>query len=278
MKKNFINTIILAVVTIILPAFVHCQSTTNVDDYLERLPNQLNLDYSTPQKYLMTTDYVDYDLFGNFIKKMRISGECTFGLNDGYLKWNNVKISHSQNLNEPYPEGEKQSSMENFTYKPSENILSESFFKNIPQANPYMKNLIWDMTMFETFAWYKWDSLKLNIEFLTKDINSKFKIPGIGTFENKDIRITWTGITKINNKICAIIKYMAMNNPLDMSFQNYTMKGRSHYWGNIYVSLSDKQIEYGELYEDVLMDIKMSGQELGSNVNTVRNISIKKIL
>jgi hypothetical protein len=278
MKKNFIITVSLFVVSVILPAFVHCQSTKNIDDYLERLPGQLKPDYSTPRKYLMTTDYADYDLFGNFIKKMRISGECTLGLNDGYIRWNNVKISHSQKLNEPYPDGERQSAMENFTYEPSEDILSESFFKKIPQADPYMINLIWDMSMFETFAWYKWDSLKLNTDFLTNDINSKIKLPGIGTFENKDVRITWTGITRTNNKPCAIIKYTAMNNPLDMSFQNYTMKGRSHYWGSIYVSLSDKQIESGELYEDVLMDIKMDGQEPGSKVNTVRYISLKKVL
>jgi hypothetical protein len=262
---------------ITLPAFVHCQTTTNFEHYLERLPSQQNCDYSIPQKYLMTTDYVDYDLFGNFIKKMRITGECTIGLNDSYIKWNNVKISHSLNLNESYPQGEKQSSMENFTYNPSEDILSESFFKNIPQADPYMKNLIWDFTMFETFAWYKWDSLQLNTEFFAKELNTEIKIPGVGTFENKDIRITWIGITKINHKICALIKYMAMNNPLAMSYQNFSIKGRSHYWGSIYVSLSDKQIEYGELYEDVLLDIKTDGQVSGNKTNTVRNISLKKI-
>jgi len=39
------------------------------------------------------------------------------------------------------------------------------------------------------------------------------------------------------------------------------IKGRSHVWGDVYVSLKDKQIEYAELYEDILMDIKMKGQD-----------------
>ena len=275
MKKNFISTIILSVVSIIIPAFIYCQSTTNFENHLERLPSELKLDYNIPQKYVMTADYMDYDLFGNFIKKNRITGECTL-LKDSYVKWNNITISHSQNLSEPYPEGEKQSFMENFTYNPS-SVLNESFFKNIPQADLYIKNLIWDMTMFEAFAWYKWDSLRLNTEFSAKKINSEVKIPGAGTFENKDIRITWTGITKINNKICAIIKYIAMNNPLEMSYQNFTIKGRSHYWGNIYVSLSDKHIEYADLYEDVILDIKVNGQENSYEANKVRNITLEKI-
>ena len=276
MKKNFIGTIILATVSIILPSIVHCQNAVNYQNYLKSLPYQLKPDDRTPQVYVMTADYNDYDLFGNFIKKSRVSGECTL-LKDGYVKWNNVTSSHSQNLNEPYPDGEKQNFMENFTYHPSSGVLNDSFFNKIPRADIFEKNLIWDMTMFEAFAWYKWDSLQLNTDFLAKDMNAEIKMPGVGTFENKGIRITWTGITKTNGKLCAIIKYMAMNNPLTMSYQNFTIKGRSHYWGNIYVSLSDKQIEYADLYEDVLLDIKTDGQVSGYKTNTVRNITLKKI-
>ncbi len=276
MKRNFISTIILSVVSIILPAFVNCQSTMNYEKYLESLPSKLNLDYKIPQKYLMISECIDYDLYGNFIKKKRITGECTL-MKDGDVKWNNIIISHSQNLNESYPEGEKQSFMENFTYNPSQGVLNESFFKDIPQADIFIKSLIWDLTMFEAFAWYKWDSLKLNSEFCAKEINTEVKLAGIGTIKNKDIRITWTGITKTNNKICAIIKYITMNNPFEMDYQNFKIKGRSHYWGNIYVSLSDKQIEYADLYEDVVLDIKMNGQENSNKANTVRNINLKKI-
>ena len=274
MKKNFVRITFLVAVSVTLTVFAQCQNTS--DKYLERLPHQLKLDDKTPQKYVMVTDYNDYDLFGSFIKKKRITSECTL-LKDGYVKWNNVVVSQAQKLNEPYPEGEKQSYMENFAYSPSSMVLADSFFKNIPKADVFIKNLIWDLSMFKTFAWYKWDSLKLNTEFLAKDLNSEIKMPGAGTFENKDIRITWTGITKINHKTCAVIKYIAMNNLLNMSFQNFTIKGRSHYWGNIYVSLSDKQIEYGELYEDVLLDIKADGQASGFKANTVRNISLKKL-
>jgi len=197
-------------------------------------------------------------------------------MEDSTKIWNNIRTAHSQDLEGSYPEGEKRHYMENFTYSPSSDILDESFFESVPQADPYMKNLVWDMTGFEVFAWYKWDSLQLNTTYSAKEINSIIDIPGLGTFENKDIQVTWTGITKTNNKICRIIKYNVMSNPMKFSLPKFSMKGRSHYWGNIYVSISDKQIEYADLYEDVILDIKMNGQETGNIANTIRYITLEK--
>ena len=67
---NF-KSIVLSVISVILPAFVDCQSTTNYENYLKYLPGQLKLDEKEPQKYIMVTDDFDYDLSGNFIKKTR---------------------------------------------------------------------------------------------------------------------------------------------------------------------------------------------------------------
>lgn len=274
MRKNII-TVSLVVISIILPTISQCQKAMNFEAYLEGLVYSTSLEETTPQKYVMITDYHDYDIYGNFRKKSRVSGECIL-MEDGMKKWNNIRITNSLDLKGSYPEGERISYMENFSYDPSADILSDSFFESVPQANPHMKNLVWDMTGFEVFAWYKWDSLQLNTTYSAKEINSKIDIPGLGTFENKDIRVTWTGITEVNNKICRIIKFNVMNNPIELNFQNFTMKGRSHYWGNIYVSVSDKQIEYAELDEDVLFDIKKNGQETGTIANTVRYITLHK--
>ena len=40
-----------------------------------------------------------------------------------------------------------------------------------------------------------------------------------------------------------------------------TLTGRSHYWGEIWVSLATKQIEYATLQEDVLGEMKLPAQE-----------------
>ena len=97
-----------------------------------------------------------------------------------------------------------------------------------------------------------------------------------GVFENKEIQLKWIGVTKINSELCAIIKYSQMNGKLKLDMENMSMNGRSHYWGEIYVSLEDKQIEYATLKEDVLTDVFLKGQNNSFWGYTVRNITLEK--
>jgi hypothetical protein len=55
------------------------------------------------------------------------------------------------------------------------------------------------------------------------------------------------------------------------------MSGRSHYWGEIYVSLSDKQIEYANLTEDVLTNEKIKGQANSISGYVVRTIDFSRV-
>lgn len=89
--------------------------------------------------------------------------------------------------------------------------------------------------------------------------------------------LTWIGLKKMNNKICAIIKYSTMNNPLKVEIEAMKMTGRSHYWGEVYVSLADKQIEYATLSEDVISDVLMKGQSQNYLGYTVRFITLSRI-
>ena len=246
-------------------------------DYLDQLPKCLELDNSIIRKYTMTTDYFDYDLKGNFLRKRKLTGEYTCGLEGDSAIWNDVYISEVNDLETPFTRGLKQGYMEGFKYKPDEKVLTEDFFMAIPEANMFIKNLIWDVMGFDVFAYSCWDSLQLNKEYHSLELNSEVDLGGEGTFENKDIILTWIGITEKNNEVCAIIKYSVMNNPLKLETDYIKMSGRSHYWGEVYVSLSVKQIEYAALSEDVVTDISIKGQEGNILGYTVRNISLSKI-
>jgi hypothetical protein len=246
-------------------------------DYLNHLPEGLEVDNSTQRKYTMTTDYFEYDLKGNFLRKTRVAGEYTCEIGGDSARWNNVYSSQSDDLDSPFPKGMKQDYMENFKYKPDEKVLTEDFFIQIPEANMFIKNLIWDVMGFDILAYTCWDSLELNKEYHSVEMNSKVDLAGEGTFENKDIILTWIGITKKNNEVCAIIKYSVMNNPLELVTGNFIMSGRSHYWGEVYVSLSDRQIEYASLLEDVVTDVTISGQTNNILGYTVRKINLSKI-
>jgi hypothetical protein len=50
-----------------------------------------------------------------------------------------------------------------------------------------------------------------------------------------------------------------------------TLNGRSDYWGEIWVSLTTKQIEYSTLYEVVVGEMKLPGQNATQVVNVFRS-------
>jgi hypothetical protein len=259
------------------------QKHNNVDQYLKALPTDLELKEPIPQKYLMTAVYYNKDIYGNFSDKTQVSGEYTRGLNDGYVKWNNIRIAGSNQPDGIFPEGQLQEYMEDFRYKPSVDMVGESAFAGFPINNPYdffAKNLVWDMMGFEAFAWVFNDSLRLNQDYAPADLKGKVDLAGSGYFENKNIQLNWAGITRMNGELCAVIQFLAMDNPLEINSEingaEISLKGRSHYWGNVLVSLEDKQIEGAILHEDVVMNMNIPGIQNGL-VNTTRELKLDKL-
>lgn len=268
---------------VLVSAAASGQNDCKTDQYLESLPSGLELKETTPQKYLMTVVYYNKDIYGKFFSKVQVSGEYTRGLNNGAVKWNNVRIAESNQEDGLFPEGSKQEYMENFSYIPSEDMMNASEFQEFPANNPWvfhMKNLVWDMMGFEGFAWAIFDSLKLNQFYSWQNINGKVDLSGEGYFENKDIKILLAGITKLNGEICAVVQFLAMNNPLEidteMSGMKLAFKGRSHYWGNVLVSLEDKQIEQAIMFEDVVMKMNIPGIQEGIS-NAIRELTVEKL-
>lgn len=250
------------------------QMITNVElpDYL---PDNIELNHSQTRTFQMISDYMDYDLKGNFRTKTRVSGVYTTGLPGDSIKWNNIRIASTSEQEASFPEGERQEYMENFSYIQDQDILSADFFRDIPQADIIVRNLIWDVAGIYWFAYGHWDKLKLNKPYLDKETNNQeMDLSGQGSFENRNVEVTWLGITKLNQENCAIIKYSTMNNPLHVNLENMKMTGRSHYWGEIYVSLEDKEIEMATMTEDVVTDTTLEGHPSNILGYTVRKIII----
>lgn len=241
------------------------------------LPQNLVLN-NEPQKYLVTTDHFNTDIFGNFINKMRVKGEYTRGLESGKAKWNNVTISMAMTRDAEFPEGNPVDYMEDFTYNISEDMLKPEAFATFGENSAFTKNLIWDMMGIEGFAWSSFKKLKLNESFADERFKGKMDLAGQGSFENKDVQILWTGISERNGETCAVFEYRTFNNPLEYAGEGMSMKGRSHYWGTIWVSLEDKQIEHAVLYEDVVMEMNLPGQTSKQIMNAVREISFVKVI
>jgi hypothetical protein len=291
MKTTIIKKAKMLVITgwtCLLAAFVFTtasgQNDCKTDQYLKALPAGLELLEKNPQRYLMTAIYYNKDIYGKFFDKTKVAGEYTRGLEDGYVKWNNVTIATSTEENGIFPEGKKMEYMEDFRYKPLKDMVKESAFSAFPPNNPYdiqTKNLVWDMMGIEAFAWVYYDSLKLNQNYAPKDINGKVDLAGSGYFENKHIILNWSGITRLNGEVCAIIQFLAMDNPLEFNSEingmQITVKGRSHYWGNVLISLEDKQIEQVRMYEDVVMKVNIPAIQNEMISNATREITVDKL-
>ena len=276
-----IKSVLLFSIATIFSVSVHAQklSGSKISEILSSrsLPQNLVLNDEL-QKYVVTTDHFNTDIFGNFFNKMRVKGEYTRGLGDGKAKWNNVTIAMAMQREAEFPAGSTVDYMENFSYSISADMLKCEAFATFGENSAFTKNLIWDMMGIEGFAWSSFEKLKLNESFADERFNGKMDLAGQGSFENKDVQILWTGISERNGETCAVIEYRTFNNPLEYAGEGMSMKGRSHYWGTIWVSLEDKQIEHAVLYEDVVMEMNLPGQTNKQIMNATREISFVKVI
>ena len=242
------------------------------------LPQSLNLKDEV-QKYQVVTNHINGDIFGNFFNKMQVKGEFTRGLEGGKVKWNRVSVAMSMQPEGVYPEGELLEYMENFMYVPSEEMIQPEKFENFTgMYTAFAKNLVWDMLGIEGLAWADFEKLKPNQPFQAASFNGEIDLAGQGTFENKNMLLTWTGVSEMNGELCALIEYRTFNNPLEYNAEETKMKGISHYWGNIWVSLEDKQIEHATMLEIVSAEMSLPGLTNKQVMTITREIEVKKLL
>jgi hypothetical protein len=257
-------------------ALAQGEPADTAEKLLSRLPAGLKLNEPGPQRYSFTCDYARLDLSGDLKSKYRVSATYTRGLPGGTVRWNDVRIARAPTASADFPRGEPQAYMEGFSYDESKlkGILDPSFFVGFPDEMA-TKTLVWDAFMFEVFAWNYFDKLKLNEPYRLPP--ESLKLPGGGAFENKQVELTWTGISKRNGKLCALIAYQALFNKLEIETGGLRLKGRSHYWGDLWVALSDKQIEHATLNEDVVLGFDLPNQPGKQVVNPVRQATFRKL-
>jgi hypothetical protein len=279
MKTQKFFLVAILVLTTGFMAFSQKKSNLNVTELLKSgsLPQSLELKDEL-QKYVVTTDHFNTDIFGNFFNKMRVKGEYTRGLENGKVKWNKCTIAMAMSRDAEFPVGTPIGYMEDFSYMVTADMLKPEKFSTFTEHSAFTKNLVWDMMGIEGLAWVNFNDLELNKPFNATFFNGKMDLAGMGSFENKDMVLTWTGITERNGEYCAVIEFRTMNNPLEYTGDGMSMKGRSHYWGTIWVSLEDKQIEHAVLYEDVVMEMNLPGQTTKQIMDATREISFVKVL
>jgi len=235
-----------------------------------QLPQNVAVKDSGPRTYRFTVDYNTANSRGEVIFRQRLSGDYTRGLPAGEVMWKNVTQADGIGPTAPFPAPQKQDYMEGFRYRnDAADSMKPGFFKGFPPTAVVERNLVWDTGMIEMFGQNYFEHLKLNEPYHAIS-NSDENMPGVGTFHNRDVVLQWIGRSQRNGQDCALIRYQAFFNPLDIANGGMTLKGRSDYWGEIWVSLTTKQIEYATLYEVVVGEMKLPGQDVAQVIDVFR--------
>jgi hypothetical protein len=220
------------------------------------LPQGTTAKDNGPRTYRFIVDYNTANTRGAMLHRQRLTGEYTRGLAGGEVIWKNVTQADADGATAPFGAAQKRDFMEGFRYaNDPESTLKPDFFKGFPPSAVFERNLVWDTGMIEVFGQKFFEHLKLNEPYHAPS-NQDVKMPGVGVFHNRDVVLEWIGLSQRNGQDCALIKYEAFFNPLEIATGGMTLNGRSDYWGEIWVSLGTKQIEYGTINESVVAETK----------------------
>ncbi len=253
----------------------------NENYYLEIQLKDIPAAKNEIQKYQAKINWQNRNLDGSYINMNVASALYARGLEGDYVKWNNVRTAEIKDTAKLTPEGKLLEFAEGFTYKAEgENIFKEEMYKTIPNNyKDLIKWFVWDAAALETYGLLYLDSLSLNVPFKPPYFNNNLvgQIENWGTIGLKSLIITWTGITKINEKYCAVIEYHSFFNPVNAVSNGMEIRSRSLYWGTIYVSLDKRQIEYGTINEDMPLELAIPGVPQKQLVDLQRQVEFTKV-
>jgi hypothetical protein len=234
------------------------------------LPQRLVVKENGPRSYRFTVDYHTAGSSGQINRRQRVAGEYVRGLPGGEVVWRNVTQAEARGSKADFGAAQKRDFMDGFRYiNDLHQTFQPDFFKAFPPTAVYERNLVWDAGMIEHFGQGYFQHLRLNEPHHVIS-NAEVNMPDVGSFRNHDVVLEWVGHSRRNAQECAVILYKAFFNPVQIANEGMTMNARSDYWGEIWVSLKTKQIEYATIYESVAGEMKLAGQEVPSPVNIFR--------
>jgi hypothetical protein len=206
------------------------------------------------QAYRATFDYYTLRVRGEVTGRVRVSGTYTRDLRKKTATWTDVAVAGAEGM-KAFEPAEQRPFMEGFSYPlNAPGMTSDTFFHGIPLTAMHERDLVFDARMFEIFGQEEFDHLKLNTPHHFEG-NGPIELAGAGSFTNKDAVLTLTGTVMRNRQKCAIVDFRAFFNDVHLKLPGFALDGRSHYWGQIWVTVPKNDIEYATLYEDVLAEV-----------------------
>jgi hypothetical protein len=254
MKTTFLLTLAFSLV-----ANLSIAQNKHFDQYFKIKPRDIKVLNAEIQKYDVTLKWQNLDAInGNKINCNAVTATYIVGLENGYVGWKNVSLAQIDDFNQTQYKGTDLPSFNKLTYNAIDTaFLSEKFYTNIPiEQRDLAKWLVSDAVQMQGLAWYVFDSLEFKTDYFPKLLeNHNVRFEDWVTFTSRYQKLVWSGITKHNDEICAIVKFESFYNPVKIDNVQMQVKGRSLYYGEMWISLTDKQVEYAVMFEDVVMKL-----------------------
>jgi hypothetical protein len=226
--------------------------------------SELVLDPSQPHTYRVTSKWATRDIIGNLVNLFVLTGDYTriLGVEGVHCLWNNVHYGVCTDPNQVPTTTQELGFMECFFYTLSEEIVEQDFLKDVPPQIPteVVMSLIWDAPWIDV-TYQHLDEMVFAEPLLSVELQDfEFDIQSKVHFKMRNLVFTWTGITTLHGEVCAQIEYQSLSNPITPISGAAEERGRSCYWGNITVSLEDKEVECFTMFEDVIIETTLSSQ------------------
>lgn len=230
-----------------------------IKEYFNITPGDIKSQNSEVEEYDVTLKWQNLDaISGQKFNCNAVKATYIVGLENDYVQWQDVSLAQIDDFNQTVFKGTELPSFDGFTYKAIDTaFLSEGFYKSIPlELQDLAKWLVSDGLQMHGLAIYMFDSLEYNKEFFPGLLeNYDVKFDDWVTFTSRYQRMIWSGIGMHNDKICAIVKFDSNYNPVKIDNERMRVDGRSLYYGEMWISLTDKQLEYASMFEDVIMKL-----------------------
>ena len=92
---------------------------------------------------------------------------------------------------------------------------------------------------------------------------------------NSKIELCWIGTSRRHGRPCAQLRYEAYHNRFDIQLPGSAFRGVSHYWGLVWVSLKEREIEHATLNEHVSL---RTGEDAGRRQLVLRRATMTRVV
>lgn len=208
-----------------------------------------------------------------------VTGRFITGIDSSFSKWMDVRIEELTDIKQEVSGGILLPDFNNLKYQIyNTEFLKEDFYSMIsPDQRDLAKWLVSDAMQMQGLAFWVFDTLRFIIKYQPQMLEDyKIEFEEWITFSSRYQQLLWSGITFYNNEICAIVKFESWYNPVEIDNPGIKLKGRSLYWGEMWISLSDKQVEYAIMFEDVVFRIDSPAFTAQQLIDLQREIVFEK--